>query len=151
MNLVSNILTTLFARVGVLICGLISSIVLARMLGPEGRGLLALIFLLPEMAATFGLLGFNEANVVYAGLEPASRRALVWQSVAVAIVSGAGLTLALMSYIALDAPGFPALAQVPQSLFLLALSLIPFRILVEYWIPILRGMNHIFLTNAVEI
>jgi O-antigen/teichoic acid export membrane protein len=151
MNLVSNIITTLFTRVGVLICALIASIVLARMLGPEGRGLFALILLLPEIATAFGLLGFDHANVVYAGLEPETRRALVWHSAALAIVLGVALALPMMSYIALGAPGFPALAQGPQSLFLLALSLVPVTILVNYWFSILRGMNHIFLTNAVEI
>ena len=151
MNLVSNIITTLLARVGVLICAVISSIVLARMLGPEGRGLFALIILLPEMATAFGLLGFDHANVVFAGLEPETRRTLVWHSVALAIVLGVALALPMMSYIALGAPGFPALAQGPQNLFLLALSLIPVTILVNYWFSILRGMNHIFLTNAVEI
>jgi len=151
MNLVSNILTTLFARVGVLICGLISSILLARVLGPEGRGLFALILLLPEIATAFGLFGFDHANVVYAGLEPDSRPRLVWHSAVLAAVLGIACALAMMCYILLGAPGFPALAQGPQSLFLLALSLIPFTILVNYWFPILRGMNHIFLTNAVEI
>ena len=151
MNLVSNIVTTLFARVGVLICALISSIVLARMLGPEGRGLFALILLLPEIAITFGLLGFDHANVVYAGLEPESRRVLVWHSAALAAVLGIALALAMMGYIAIGAPGIPALAQGPRSLFLLALSLIPVTILLNYWFAILRGMNRIFLTNAVEI
>jgi O-antigen/teichoic acid export membrane protein len=151
MNLVSNIVTTLFARVGVLMCALISSIVLARMLGPEGRGLFALILLLPEIAMTFGLLGFDHANVVYAGLEPESRRVLVWHSAALAAVLGIALALAMMGYIAIGAPGIPALAQGPRSLFLLALSLIPVAILLNYWFAILRGMNRIFLTNAVEI
>jgi len=35
MGLFSNILTTLFARVAVLICALVTSIPLARILGPE--------------------------------------------------------------------------------------------------------------------
>jgi O-antigen/teichoic acid export membrane protein len=151
MNLVSNIITTLFARVGVLICAVISSIVLARVLGPEGRGLFALIILLPEMATAFGLLGFDHANVVYAGLEPESRRALVWHSTVLAIVLGVAFALAMMGYIVLGAPGFPVLARGPRSLFLLALSLIPATILIDYWFSILRGMNHIALTNAVEI
>src|SRR3989304_7191409 len=151
MNLVSNIITTLFARVGVLICAVISSIVLARMLGPEGRGLFALIILLPEMATVFGLLGFDHANVVYAGLEPESRPSLVLHSTVLAIVLGVALALAMMGYIALGAPGFPVLARGPRSLFLLALSLIPVTILIDYWFSILRGMNHIVLTNAVEI
>src|SRR2546425_6743392 len=63
---------------------------LARLLGPEGRGTIALVFLLPELANTLGRLGFDHANAVFAGLDPTGRRALVWQSVAIAGVAGGG-------------------------------------------------------------
>src|SRR3989442_7595630 len=61
---------------------------LARLLGPEGRGTIALVFLLPQLAITLGRLGFDHANAVFAGLDPTGRRALVWQSVAIAGVAG---------------------------------------------------------------
>ncbi len=151
MSLASNIITTLVARVGILVCSLISSIVLARMLGPEGRGLFALILLLPEMATTFGLIGFDQTNVVYAGLEPENRRALVWQSAGLAVVIGVLLTAGMLAYIVVGSPGFPALNEAPRKLFILLVSIIPIMMVIELWIPILRGMNYIFLTNTVEI
>ena len=64
MKLVSNILTTFSARVGLLVLALISSVVLARTLGPERRGVVALVLLLPELAMTFAILGFDQANAV---------------------------------------------------------------------------------------
>src|SRR2546421_6734266 len=72
-NLISNILSTLSARIVVLALALVSSIVLARTLGPEGRGLFALVMLLPEIAGSFALLGFEQAYAVYAGLFPERR------------------------------------------------------------------------------
>ena len=84
MNLTLNIFTTLSARIATLGLALVSSIVLARWLGPEGRGLFALVLLLPGLAKSVGLLGLDQANSVYAGLAPEGRRALVWQSAAVA-------------------------------------------------------------------
>src|SRR5437764_5923526 len=82
--LVSNILSTLSVRVAVMALALVSSIVLARTLGPEGRGLFALVLLLPEIVASLALLGFEQAYAVYAGLLPARRQPLIWQSALVA-------------------------------------------------------------------
>src|SRR2546425_11315784 len=90
MSLVSNIATTFAARMSMLGLAFVSSIMLARLLGPEGRGTLALVFLLPELANTLGRLGFDHANAVVAGLDPTGRRALVWQSAAIAGVAGGG-------------------------------------------------------------
>jgi O-antigen/teichoic acid export membrane protein len=151
MNLVWNILTTLSARIVVLALALISSILLARLLGPDGRGLFALTLLLPELASSFALLGFEQANAVYAGLEPDRRRALVWQSAALAGGVGGLIAIAGMSYVALGAPGFRGLVHGPLWLYLLPLAIVPGRLVVEYWGAILRGMNRIILLNAVEV
>jgi len=150
-GLSTNILTTLAARIGLLAISLVSSIMLARSLGPEGRGLFALILLLPELARTFGLLGFDHANVVYAGLERQGCRALVWQSAALAVVLGGGIGIAMICYVAFGAPGFPELARGPLKLYLIALSAVPATLAVEYWSAILRGMNRIFLLNVVDV
>lgn len=151
MSLVWNILTTLSARGAMLALALVSSILLARMLGPEGRGLFALVLLLPELATSFGLLGFEQANAVYAGLEPDGRRALAWQSAVLAIVVGGFIAAGGMGYLALGGPGAEALVQGPLWLYLLSLSTVPARLAVEYWGALLRGMNRIILLNAVEV
>ena len=94
MNLVWNILTTLGARITIVALSLISSIVLARALGPDGLGLFALVLLLPELARVFGLLGIEQANAVYAGLQPNKRRTLVWHSVFIAAAVGGVVAIA---------------------------------------------------------
>src|SRR5437868_963426 len=105
MTLTSNILTTFLTRVVLLGLGLISSVVLARTLGPDGRGLFGLILLLPALAKTLALLGFEQANAVYAGLESGGRRALVWQSAVIAVVVGGGVAAGSSVFLALGAPG----------------------------------------------
>jgi hypothetical protein len=59
MNLTRNILTTLGTRLATMALALISSIILARILGPEGRGLFALILILPEL-----MPAWNQKRVV---------------------------------------------------------------------------------------
>jgi len=146
-----NIGSTLVTRVAVLLIALLSSVVLARTLGPEGRGVFALILLLPTLATSLGLLGFEQANAVYAGLAPGSRGVLVWQSAAVALGVGGTVAGVGMAYFLAGAPGFKALAGAPPALVLLLLATIPARLIVDYWGAIIRGMNRIQLINAVEI
>jgi O-antigen/teichoic acid export membrane protein len=150
-QLVRNIGSTLVTRVAVMLVALASSILLARLLGPEGRGVFALLLLVPSLATSLGLLGFEQANAVYAGLEPRGRRILVWQSVAVALGVGGALAAAAIAYVLLGAPGFSALATAPRALVVLLLATIPARMLVEYWSAVLRGMNRIRTLNLFEI
>src|SRR5262245_39508505 len=141
LTLASNILVTILARIATMVLALISSIVLARLLGPEGRGLLALVLLLPELIITFGLLGFESATVVYAGLEPGKRQLLLWHSVATALVVGGVLAVSSACWIARGAPGFPELVHGPHWPYFLLLSIVPGNLVIQYWGALLRGMN----------
>ena len=151
MSLTRNIVSTFSSRVAMMGLALASSVVLARWLGPEGRGIFALVLILPELAASFGLFGFDQANTVYSGLEPGGRRALVWHSVVIAAIAGGALVLGGATYLALGAPGFRSLIHGPLWLYLVPLSAVPLRLLTEYWGSILRGMNLIGLINAYEV
>jgi O-antigen/teichoic acid export membrane protein len=151
MNLARNILTTLSARVIVLGIALASSMVLARALGPEGRGLFALVLLVPELAKTFGLLGFEQSNAVFAGLEANGRRALAWHSVVTAVVVGGLIAVGGVCYFTLGAPGLQTTTTGSRWLYVLPLALVPGRMLTEYWLAVLRGMNRIFLLNLIEV
>ncbi len=151
MSLARNIAITFTARLAVMALALVSSVVLARMLGPEGRGLFALVLLLPEWARSFGLLGFEQANAVYAGLEADRRRALVWQSVALAGAVGSVVGLGAACFFVFGGPGTKALIHGPLWLYVLPLCTLPGRLVVEYWSAILRGMNHIVLLNVVDV
>ncbi len=151
MNLARNIGTTLLARIAVLGIALVSSVVLARLLGPEARGTFALVLILPEFAMTFGLLGFEQSNAVYAGIEPKARAALVWQSILVATVAGTIVVGAGASFLALGAPGFESLLRAPLWMYLVPLAAVPARLVARFWSALLRGMNHIATVNLFEV
>jgi O-antigen/teichoic acid export membrane protein len=151
VNLTKNILTTLGARIMILALALVSSIVLARMLGPEGRGLFALVLLVPDLARSFGRFGFDEANTVYAGLEPEKSRALVGQSTVIGTVLGGGIAIACIAFFAFGAPGFQTLVRGPLWLYVLPLAVIPCALVCEYWGAVVRGKNRIALSNALEV
>ena len=149
MNLRRNIIVTTVARVGMLVLALASSIILARILGPKLRGIFALIMLLPEFAQSFGLFGYDQANAVYAGLEPQSRKQIVWHSLALAGGGGGTIFLGCVVYLLLGAPGLHL--NGPFWLYLLAVSIVPFSVLTEYWGAVVRGMNEITLINMTDV
>src|ERR1035441_6298778 len=57
-------LITIVTNAVILACGVLTGILMARLLHPEGRGVLASILFWPELFAAFGICGLNEA-VVY--------------------------------------------------------------------------------------
>jgi O-antigen/teichoic acid export membrane protein len=67
-------LMTLVTNAVILVCGVFTGIVAARLLHPEGRGALATILFWPAVMATIGMCGLNEALVyqVSAGKKPTS-------------------------------------------------------------------------------
>jgi O-antigen/teichoic acid export membrane protein len=105
-RLASHFTTTLFAQVAILVFGALSGVVVARLLGPEGRGELAALTLWPTMLVSLATMGINQAIVFNTG-----RRRLtlseIWtsstiigfgQSILVVIVGLPVISLALRHY-----------------------------------------------------
>ncbi len=75
------------ASIIIQLANIVSGVLVARMLGPEGRGELAAVFLWPLIIATVGRLGINEAITYFAAAGKFSLR----------VVHGTGMTfLAVM-------------------------------------------------------
>ena len=64
------------ASIIIQLANIVSGVLIARMLGPEGRGELAAVFLWPLIIATVGRLGINEAITYFAASGRCSLRAL---------------------------------------------------------------------------
>src|SRR2546430_1784878 len=77
-------------------------LVVGRALGPSGRGSVAFLTTVTYLVAQLATLGVAQANINFAGREPASTPRLATNSVLLAAVGGslaAGLTLALMALV----------------------------------------------------
>jgi O-antigen/teichoic acid export membrane protein len=79
-------------------------LVIARALGPEGRGEVAFLTAIAWLAASLSTLGLQEANVNFASAEPRSRRALATNSVVLSLLFGCTTIVLLTGLIAV----FPA-------------------------------------------
>jgi len=86
-----TVVATVAARVGASIFSLGASIVATRVLGPHGRGELAVLIAVPGVIGIMGLLGLDTANLRFAGQSHSAFR----QVVRVALVFALGLGTAM--------------------------------------------------------
>lgn len=89
-----DVLVTLGSKVGVLILGVATGVVVARALGPSGRGAIAVAFAFTLLLVQFGILGLHSANAYFASREPQQISRILTNTVWACL--GVGLILALV-------------------------------------------------------
>ena len=143
--------TTITFTTGVLnlIIGVGTSVILARALGPEGKGVYTLATLLPSLIVTFGNLGIGPATVYYVARGRFRRQEILGNNLllglgigAIGILAGLAVTMFYRRVI------FPGVAQY---YLLLALILVPVEVLFFYAQSFLLGLQHVKEFNYVSI
>lgn len=143
--------TTVTFTTGVinLLIGVGTSVILARVLGPEGRGIYALAMLLPSLIMTFGNLGIGPATTYYVARGEFRWQEILGNNVLLSVGVGAGGTLAgLVVALLFGKTIFPGL---PPGYLLLALVLVPLEVFFSYVNSILLGAQRIKEFNYVQI
>lgn len=129
-------LSTLTANVVILLFGTGSGILAARLLGPTGRGQLAVITLWPMALTMLGALGMNQAITFFAAREAPRRNALLAALLSLATLQS--LLLLLVGYLLLPRllARYPPLILHLAQLFLLYIPLVFFS---GYLLNLLQG------------
>ena len=140
---------TFITRVLRLILGLAGSVIIARSLGPEGKGVYALAVLLPSLIVTFTNLGIGQAGIYYIGRGEYSPREIFGNNVMLSVVLGVlsiiiGLTIVFFFR-------DPVFSDISRHYLLLTLLLIPLNLFFSYTNMILLGLQRIKEYNAVSI
>src|SRR3989304_9123311 len=91
MSLARNSLSVFGTQIVLRAVTMVLSILLARTLGPAGKGAFSLIWLVPFMLALFGGLGIGTANVYLLGKRKYSIDAIANSSILLALISGGAL------------------------------------------------------------
>src|SRR5262245_4590409 len=130
------------------VLGLMTGILAARLLGPQGRGELAAIQTWPSFIATLAMLGLPDALVYYSAREP--RGAGSYLSTAIALALLAALPFMATGYLLM-----PILLSAQRHEMVTAaqwyLLLIPIFALVGMPYHPLRGLNDFALWNTLRL
>lgn len=137
MNFPQNIGITFFTRLFTLAISLISSVIIARLLGPAGKGILSLVILVPSFIALIASLGIEISNVYYVAQKKYSLQDIIGNSVFTTVSIGIPVGF-LLWFLAPFISSFFLKGTNP--LFLkIAVIMIPLTLLSAYWKGILRG------------
>lgn len=127
----------------------LTGIILARSLGPAGKGAYALIWLVPFMVALFGGFGLGSAHVFMLGKKRCSIDEVAGNSLVFAFISG----FTLLAFFLVGFEWFAAnlLENVDPKLVLLAAFTVPIFILVDYSRNLLLAAGQITQFNILGV
>jgi len=132
-----------------LLLGIGASVILARILGPEGRGIYALATLLPSLIVTFGNLGIGPATVYYVARGEFRRQEILGNNILLSLgIGGLGVLAGLFVVLFFHEAVFPG---VSSGYLLLALALVPVEFFFSYVSYMLLGAQRIKEFNYVQI
>jgi O-antigen/teichoic acid export membrane protein len=141
----ANALFTYGTNLSVAVLSLANVLVVARTLGPVGRGQVAFLTAIAYLISNLSTFGIQEANANIAASEPAARRSLATNSVLLALLFGllaAGFLILLIAI-------FPGVAgDSTADLRLLTFSALPILILGIYMRFLIQADYGFGITNA---
>ncbi len=146
-DFVQKVAETLITRVVLIGLGIVSSVIVARILGPEGRGLYAIAISLGGLGVQFGNLGLHASNTYYVAKKPDLLPTLISNSIVVSFLIG-GLG-SMLFWGALSV--WPFLVKIEGVLLALTLVSIPFGLIYLLLQNLLIGTQEIRSFNKIEI
>ncbi len=139
----SEAFLTIFTRIVILFAGLATSILTARLLGPEGRGLYFYALTVAALVTQFGSLGFASSNTYFVARDASYLGPLAansaWLSMLVFVVAGFIVTV-------VRGPD-----EAPSLLMLLAVLLGTSSLFFMLFSNLLVGMQRIVAFNLLQI
>jgi O-antigen/teichoic acid export membrane protein len=135
-------------RLLILAGGVITSALIARALGPSGRGAVAVAFGLALVLMQLGTVGVTAANPYFVAREPDTRARLIANSLMLAVLigttmAGLGCAIRVVAPQALDGVGWVDLT--------IALTAIPAALLGQFLQSIMLGEGRVRAFYAIEV
>jgi len=153
MNSISkNSAITFSSQILIFTLGLTTSIILARVLGPTGKGIYTLIILVPTVMLKLGSLGIEAANVYFTGSKQYKTKDIISNSLLSSILLGLILILLFWGIFHLKIfHDFFISNQInPYYLWIVVLT-VPLSLLSGYLRNILLGKEEIITYNKLNI
>ncbi len=139
---------TLAARLSNLAIGIIISILLARLLGPDGRGVYALVALIPALAFAFGNLGIASSSVYFTGKGTYDHGTIAGNNTIINTALSLMAVLFAILFLVLFQDTF--FTGVPYHAIVLAVLMIPFHMFMTNSENLLLGQQRFFSYNLMR-
>ena len=149
MSFVKDVSITFWSRIVVSSIGLIVTIIIARSLGPEGKGIYSLVILIPSLLALFVNSGIGISNIYFIGKKRFKEEDLASNSLILGLISGSiTITFFLIFFDPLYNLFFP---NIDSSLIKLSVLATPFLLLQSYFTSILLAKKKVIEYNLIRI
>ena len=145
---IRHISVTFVTKIAIIIIGFTSSVITARYLGPEGKGILAVLITITGIATQFGNFGLHSSNTYFVAHDKAKLTKIISNTLWVSIFGGFIVSLTTMAVLYSTKN---LVLDVPFSLMLVALLSIPFSLLFMLGQNILLGIQKIKAFNVFEL
>jgi O-antigen/teichoic acid export membrane protein len=143
----SKVVGTFATRICVLALGLVTTILVARILGPEGRGIFAIAIAATAMGVQFGNFGLHASNTYYLSRQPDLLPVLLGNSLFVGL--GLGSIGALIAWLIFFI--WPEIAPLHGNLLLIVLISVPLGLTYLLLQNILLGLQNVKAYNGLEL
>jgi O-antigen/teichoic acid export membrane protein len=144
-----NTIVTVFTRFSHFALAATTSIAIARILGPENKGVFALAILLPTLLMRLVNIGIPQATVYYVAKRVFDKKVILGNTLLISLVLGVaslliGLTILLFFQDSI-------LPNIPKSYALIALIIAPIGLLYNNFKNIFLGLQKIYTFNFFTI
>jgi O-antigen/teichoic acid export membrane protein len=146
-SLARDVVATMGNRILLIGIGLVTSVIVARTLGPSGRGIYAVAVALTAICVQFGNLGLHASNTWAVARRPDLLGTLIANSLLVSAALGGGIAIVVL----LVTAAFPDLIVLPTAVLTLALLAIPANLAYLLLQNLLLGTQRIRYFNGVEL
>lgn len=133
----ADVSISFITTISIFMIAVVTGIITARALGPLGKGIYALVIMIPALAASLISMGINFSNVYFIGKNKYPINLILGNSIFYAFIFGGGLTIVLMILVPFLAPAI--LKNAPSLYFYFTLPMIPFLLIIENIVYIFLG------------
>ena len=143
-----SLVGTLGTSGGLQLLVIVSGVLVARSLGPEDRGYLALLIVISTVCAIAGTLGLPAAVTYYIAREPSQARSITWSLAWVGVLQLAAVFVVQAAVLAAIVHSDPERVQLAAAISLL---LPPGILALSFGLAILQGQRRFTAYNVLRI
>jgi len=141
-------LTNFSGQIVLIVLGITTSVLTARVLGPSGKGVLSVVLLLPTILAQIGSISISNSNVYFLGKKKYTFNQIFWNSLLIAFIFGG---ICIIFFFLFNDLFRRLFINIPTNYLRIVVISVPFGILIPYLFNLFLSMQKIVTYNVVKI